>query len=212
MIRIPRNQYVALVKFWQAEHGLEVDGILGPKTRASIHRSYISVDTPDASQFMNRAISYALADVGEVEVGNNGGAYVRGLRRYCGFPEGSLGPWCAIFGSAKLKRAGQSLWGNPSTLPFSLSRGAYRLVMNVGEAGRFITPEELVSSPGLVGVACWKRRGWLLQRKAHFRFFTGYSASSDTLHCVAGNEKDGVRVVSLKDGAWRKDLVRMATI
>lgn len=204
-MNITEQQLTALVRSWQSEHGLEVDGILGPLTRASIRRFY---NLPDTSPFMNRTISYALADVGEVEVGRNGGPYVHMLRRFCGFPEDMLGAWCAIFGSAKFKRAWKSIqfperpW---LALPFELSRGAYRLVMNVGEAGRFIDVPE-------PGVACWKRRGWLLFRKAHFRFITGYDAGTDTMHCVAGNEKDGVRVVTLKNGAWRKDLLKMATI
>ena len=77
--------------------------------------------------------------------------------------------------------------------------------MNIGEAGRFIDVPE-------PGVACWKRKGWKLFRKAHIRIITGYDEKTDTMHYVAGNENGVVRVGSLKNGTWRKGLIRMATI
>ncbi|GAG05413.1 unnamed protein product, partial [marine sediment metagenome] len=137
--------------------------------------------------------------------GNNSGWYVKGLRIFCGFPRHAKGAWCAIFGSAKIKQGYLSFKMDP---PFALSRGAYRLVMNIGESerGEFIT----VPEPGF---ACWKRRGWTaLWRKAHFRIMTGYDVETDTMHYVAGNENALCRVGSLKHGAWRKDLIKMVTI
>jgi hypothetical protein len=199
------DQTYLLVTFWQRQHGLLVDGIIGPKTLASFAnakgRGTVDVEPTDGA--MKRIILTAVIDIGEGEEGgNNAGPYVRSLREYCGFPVDMLGPWCSIFASAKTK---QALTGSGLGIP--LSRGAYRLVMNIGESpyGEFIT----VPEPGF---ACWKRRWWERKREAHVRIITGYDKETDTMHYVAGNEKGKVVVGQLKNGKWRKDLIKMSTI
>lgn len=213
-----------LLEWWQVGHGLPVTGNLDPKTMASLkqqaatkrmHEGVITSSLlvmPKTSPLMNRIIRYALNDEGRGESGgNNAGPYVRALRAFCGFPIERLGAWCAIFVSAKIKRAVESLAMTLQAvtpdmiLPFDLSRGAYRLVMNIGEAGRFIT----VPEPGF---GCWRRKRWFRKREAHVRIITGYDAKTDTLFYVAGNEKGRVVVSSLPNGTWRKDLEVMSTI
>lgn len=224
------DQAYLLVTFWQRQHGLLVDGIIGPKTLASFanadgphcgqlcpggsERRKCSCASPSnckVSPMVISIIRYALLDEGRGEEGvNNGGSYVRALRWHCGFPEDMLGPWCAIYVSSKIKHA---MFDQPSlNIPLSslnipLSRGAYRLVMNIGESphGEFIT----VPEPGF---ACWGRRNWRLKREAHVRIITGYDERTDTMYYVAGNEKGKVVVGKLEHGKWRKGLIKMSTI
>ena len=185
-----------LIKFWQSHHGLKVDGIAGPETQRSMN-------TPAPKSLMNRIIRYALNDEGRGEQGgNNSGPWIRSLRRLCGFPADVTGPWCAVFISAKAVEASQSL---DMICPFELSRGAYRLMQNIGTVGRYID----VPEPGF---ACWRRKGWFIRRSAHIRIITGYDDDSDTMFYAAGNEKGRVRVAALKNGAWRKGLLGMVTI
>lgn len=205
MLNTTIHEFRALVRHWQEGHDLVPDGIMGPKTRASLAPVVESTGPTPGRRLMNRIIHYALLDIGRGEMGgNNKGPFVRALRRFCGFPSDAVGPWCAIWASAKTKLGLMSLdrpW--PSNL---LSRGAYRLVMNIGElsAGKFIT----VPEPGF---ACWKRKRWLRKREAHIRIITGYDAATDTMHYVAGNEGGKVVAGSLENGAWRKDLIYMST-
>lgn len=199
MLNTTIHEFRALVRNWQEGHGLVVDGILGPKTRESL-----APVTLAGNPMMNRIIRYALDDEGKGEQGgNNAGPYVRALRKFCGFPVDALGAWCAIFASAKILKACDSI---KRALPCDLSRGAYRLVMNIGECdeGTFIDVPR-------AGFGCWKRRRWLRRREAHVRIITGYDAATDTMHYVAGNEGGRVVADSLKNGAWRKDLVCMST-
>lgn len=170
--------------------------MLGPKTRASLKLA--------TTDIMYRTINLGLGDegLGETE-GNNRGRWIRKLRAFCGFPVDAVGPWCGVWASAKIKHAYSSFG---LEVPFELSRGAYRLVKNVGEYGRIIdlnNPEP--------GVYCWQRRGWFKRRSAHVRFVIRYDKVTDTMYYVAGNEGGKVRRGRLKGEEWRKGIIGGAT-
>jgi hypothetical protein len=185
------------VKLWQREHGLEMDGVLGPITRASIANNNTRISA---------VIYAALADVGKGEQGgNNAGYYVRGLRKFCGFPEELLGPWCSIWVSAMIKQAKPF----SQALDFRLSRSAYGIVTNIGNSpgGRFMDLD--APEPGF---ACWYRRNGKGQIVGgHVRIITDYDPETDTMGYVAGNERGRVVLGSLTGQQWRHDLRLMST-
>lgn len=182
-----------IVKYWQAGHGLKVTGEINEETRNSI----------DPDELQKQLIRFASSDIGRKEVGRNSGAYVKALRAFCDFPANATGPWCAVFASYHIKQAYKI--SRNSLPPFELSRGARALLRNIvrSDAGRRIaTPE-----PGAIAV--WRRGGgWT----GHVRIVQSYDASSDTMTCIAGNERNKVRLVILRDGSWRKGLVGMGAL
>jgi len=184
-----------LVRSWQRAHGLEPDGIFGPKTRESLFAS------EGMSSVMSAIIAHARVDIGQHEIGKNGGKYVRGLRELCGFPVDADGAWCAIFVSAMLHMSTA-----PNT-PCRLSRGAYRMGKNIAEcnSGRYI------SDPG-PGFGIWKRKGWERNRSAHIRIILSYDAATETIWYIAGNERGRVRYAGMQRKQWERDLLFFCTL
>lgn len=151
---------------------------------------------------MYDTIMHARRCVGEREYNVNSGPFVEGLRKECGFPSPRHGPWCAVFVSAMLRRA---YAGRYRDCPIKLSRGAYRLGLNITKEGRQL----FEPSPGF-GV--WRRKGWVLHRAAHIRIITGYDKETDTVHYIAGNERNRVVQKSLTGEEWRRGLLLLTTL
>lgn len=178
-----RSDYAdALVKSFQAnDPTLAVDGIIGPKTRAAIEDYIRDNDRP---LLLQRAWELALADVGQGgDPGtNNDSAYIRGLRRYCGFPVSRTGSWCAIFASAK---------GNAAGIPIK-SRGAYRYCEKMANHPDGYEIEIDQMEAGQVYLMCWKRRRFETHREAHVAFVKYLGAG--ICEKIGGNERgDKVR-------------------
>lgn len=167
--------------------------------RARLYQSAAEFGT---SETMYKICCLAIEDIGKKEEGVNDGPYIRAMREYCGFPVKRNGPWCSVFASAKTREAYSGNDGMPE-----LSRGAFRFVKNVANSkfGRYMESPE-------PGFAVWKRKGWLLHRNAHIRIIVAYDLPRDTMYCVAGNENNMTSPVILRNGSWRKKLLRMATI
>jgi hypothetical protein len=152
----------ALVEFFQDECGLEVDGIFGPKTKATLAPHVVDVNVQ-----LKAAWEWAIAQEGKGSgnAPNNTGAYIRGLREFCGFPLYKKnknpidGPWCAVGASAALKHGGIDI----------KSRGAYTLCEKLEADDRFeeYTADDLLLDH--VYVACWKRKRFARTRAAHVR-------------------------------------------
>jgi hypothetical protein len=213
-----RFRHIAeMTRFWQAGHGLPVDGLPGRRTVESIEVALggHSTDAPDWALFQKRALAIALAEEGQGEdpkLGNNRGAAIYKYRRGdgTGRPWDIAGPWCAAFASWCLMRSAEGLGYGP---PFKTSRGAKRLTENVAAAGRRCA----VPEPG--ALICWHRsRLGRMSRKGHVAFVVSYDPATDTLVSVDGNKLGrGERWADVEQfthprGRWRRGLYLMATM
>ena len=193
--------YTALVRSFQAnDDSLNVDGILGPKTKAALD-AYISESSPDTVS--EELWELALADVGKGGHGiqNNVSEWIYNLRRLLGFPT-VAGPWCAVWASVILR------WYR---IPIK-SRGAFRLCENLenSEYGYPVEVSEMV--PGVTYLACWKRGRWSTHREAHVAFVR--RQPDFYFERIGGNERgDKVRhTVDIVSGDFRKDLIMVVGI
>lgn len=226
-------QRLALITSWQRNHGLKVDGILGPKTAASI--AALGGPTWECPGYRAAAVPRSFA-------GRPGGHFTINLIEgekplavettlinriilYAldddgkgGIGGNNAGPYVKglrEFCDFPVNRTGpwcaifvsaktkQAAESLDRPLDFDLSRGAGAFVRNVGKS----PGGSFITTPE-PGFAAWRKGLW-----GHIRIITGYDASTDTMHYVGGNERgDRVRVGSMKRGSWRKNLKQMATI
>jgi hypothetical protein len=198
-----KREQRALVTYFQRNYEpgtLKVDGVLGPKTTATLNRY---ADTLEPMGLMSIAWKAALADVGcgGAPNRNNDSFYIFNMRRDCGFPTQAKGPWCGVFASHKLKVSG---------IPVQVSRGAYRLCANLVDApggGHEVEPADM--AVGQVYLACWRRARWASHREAHVRFVR--KLRSGAYEYIGGNEK-GDKVVSdrLTGSEFERKLIMVA--
>lgn len=133
---------VEWVKLWQAMHGLEVDGMAGPKTQQSLKSPMSTVVV--GSQLAIRALRIARAEMGQGETeGNNAGPAVRKYRK-----DSTAAAWCAAFLSWCFEQACEELG---LEMPFKRSHGAKRLYKNVWKAG------SKHDTPQVGDLVCWDR-------------------------------------------------------
>ena len=182
ILDVTGEQFSALARAFQADDPrLKVDGIWGPKTESAVNKYAAKLKPKDPMQV---AWDVALGDVGQGGDGvvNNVSAYIRSLRRYCGFPIDLLGPWCAIFASARLLLSG---------IPIK-SRGAYTLCEKMANhpQGFEVDPDQMEYDR--VYIACWKRGRWGTHQEAHVRLVR--KRTDGLLEGIGGNERgDKVR-------------------
>lgn len=143
------SQVAQLVRFWQENHDLDVDGYCGPKTRESLLSAMYDT-SEEPSSLGALVLSVAIGEIGNGEEGgNNSGPHVA---RYHGIDDDGDddddGAWCASFISYCCRVAADSLGID---LSFRTSRGAKALYKRIGEAGRFTT------NPLPGDVVCWDR-------------------------------------------------------
>lgn len=118
------------------------------------------------------------------------------------WPGKGSGEWCAVFASWCFRSA---LVG---PLPFAVHRGAKRLTLNVGEAGRFLERPE----PG--ALICWDRG--VIPWQKHVGIIEAYDREglpgnpAHVLSTIEGNKRDRVRRVLYRPGEWQRRLYRMA--
>lgn len=191
----------ALLQYFQADDdNLEIDGLYGPKTAAALDE-YMEENPED---LMGRAWTEAWFNIGKGGMGgNNKGPYIQSLRRECGFPIDATGPWCAIFVSAMLKRAG---------IPIK-SRGAYRLCETMANHDQGYEKHGVLDVYK-VYIACWKRGRWQTHNAAHVRLVRRepvLRGGRISYGFVGGNERgDVVRTGTMTEEEFRKDLIMVA--
>ncbi len=180
-----RHKVALVCSFQSCDSSLKVDGILGPKTEAALDR-YIKDGEPIDK--LNQAWLVAAADLGMggYPGKNNAGAYIKELRKLCGFPTELTGPWCAIFASACLLKAG---------IPIK-SRGAYTLCEKMVNHPQGFEIESYNMEPGKTYIACWKRGRWDTHQEAHVRLVRRQPDCN--YEGIGGNER-GDKVVHSKN-------------
>lgn len=185
-----------LVSHWQGANGLQTDGICGPITRASLLERLSRPDTDPDKSLALMALEVARRCIGMGERDRqNDGTFIRSLRAADRTGRGqNRGPWCAAFVSYCFAQAAEF-----RELPFKTSRGAKRLVNNIGQAGAFIdTPE-----PG--AVVCWHRG--VFNWQGHVGIVEEYHEPSDTLQWIDGNVGPFPSAVARRvsaGGEWRR--------
>ena len=170
------------------------------------------------------ALEIAISEIGNGEnpaLGNNRGDHIDRYRTATGEP-GGAGAWCAAacsywFSVAAACFVGSDLKARRLRVPFPLSRGAKRLVRNMGTAGRFVDLPE----PGcLIG---WHNRNlgprhW----RGHVEIVCSYREDHDELLTISANannrQLESGRRYSIVDrrtwsrGSWRVGLYRIASL
>jgi hypothetical protein len=198
-----------LVAAGQEKLGVEVDGIAGAITLATLWaRTHTSIEIQPGATLAERALAYAIADIGKGEEGgNNEGPYIEHLCVTAKLGAMKRPKWCAIACSAWY-----TLAAGPMPLPFKQSAGGRELFNNMAAApgARIIT----VPEPG--ALICWLRRNSIgLVVGAHVALIESYQAGTDRLQTIDGNRNMRGQRFALVDrfphpqGIWRKDLVGM---
>ena len=167
---------VQLVANWQDDHDLEMDGMCGPNTQASLDAAFAG-ERPAASPLGGAALAVAAANIGRGEEGgNNSGPFVEMLhgKEYDGDDDND-GAWCAAFVSWCFEKACAEM---KKVMPFKRSGVAKVLWRRIGEAGSF------VDQPEAGDVVCWdrgKRGSW----QGHIGFVV--KVEDGILHPIEGN-------------------------
>jgi len=183
--RLTDAQITHLVKNWQEQSGLEVDGYCGPKTQASIISDLFGANG-EPSKLGLQALQVAIGEIGNGEVGgNNSGPHVA---RYHGIiddgDDDDDGAWCASFVSYCCGVAADNLG---ITLPFKKSRGAKALHAKVvkSEGGRFVEVSQTL--PG--DIVIWDRGPLLANGKPSWMGHIGFveKLENGILYTVEGN-------------------------
>jgi hypothetical protein len=188
-----------LVREHQLARDLIVDGLLGPKTAASImgHRL--------GTRVMLKALSLAIADIGKgEEERNNESDWLRTVRVSDGTGKDGFarGPWCASWVSYCFVRAIMKL-GAEGLIPWESSRGARAL-------GRWLKAnawELEVPTPGAIGIYS---RGPVGGWQGHAVIFESYYPDQDSAFTVEGNVgrfPAKVQAIKYSHGSWRKRLI-----
>ena len=159
-----------MVKLWQEEHNLIIDGYCGPKTQATFEPVYMS-------RLGIMTLSVAIEELGNGEEdGNNSGPHVA---RYKGIVDDGDpdddGAWCASFLSYCAGVAADRLGID---LPFKKTGGAKRLLRSVSEAGM------LVKTPAPGDIVCWDR-GAVGSWQGHVGIVE--KVQNGMLHTIEGN-------------------------
>lgn len=92
------NELEKLVRNYQRDHQIEVDGIVGPQTWTSLRGTATSPETSKASELRETIIRIAkgLCDLGVQEHGgNNRGVVIEAMLKHAGGRPGQ--PWCMAF-------------------------------------------------------------------------------------------------------------------
>lgn len=192
-----------LVREWQINHSLTVDGKLGKKTAASVKGARLATFVKLA------ALDHAIASIGEGEVdGNNKSYWLDWVRRSdgTGRPPAN-GPWCASVLSCWFTLAIHDL-GAEGLIPWKSSRHARTL-------GRFLKANAYtceVPEPGAIGIYA---RGLPGLGQGHARIFESYDPDGDDAVSIDGNLGSFPSVVKRvyhQEGAWRRRLVGIYTL
>ena len=175
--RFTGDMLTELIRQWQGQSGLHVDGYCGPNTQDSL-RAQLGGESPASSPLGLAALAVAIEQIGKGEEGgNNSGAFVEMLhgKEYDGHDDDD-GAWCAAFVSWCFERACAARV--PEKMPFRRSGVAKVLWRRVGAAGSF----PVAPAPG--DVVCWdrgKRGSW----QGHVGFVE--RVEGGILHTVEGN-------------------------
>jgi hypothetical protein len=171
-----------------------------------------------------RALEMAQAEIGCGEVTNNRGPDIDRYRSGDGTGKGpgGAGAWCSVFCAYVLLAAVESLnaEGHDFALPFKTSRGAKRLVKNMGLAGSFVdvSYSPLLIRPG--SLIAWHRLGadGVVTWRGHVGMVVRYCPETDELVTIEGNKSTkrgrlaNVAEFRYPNGRWRKRLFRIATL
>jgi len=177
--RLTPSMITALVKEWQGEKGLQVDGKAGPRTQASLRRAAAGEDVASSPVGL-LALAVAVESLGRGEEGgNNSGPFVETLHRLqWDGDDDDDGAWCAAFVSWCFEQAYERASGIVPPMPFARSGGAKRLYRNIGNAGSF------PAKPAPGDVVCWdrgKRGSWM----GHVGFVE--RVEGEVIHTIEGN-------------------------
>ncbi len=214
--RFGHDDIADLVRHWQEEQGLLIDGKLGTNTLDSLHAwSDVEETTPlegldDGSYLMLKALELNLAEVGQGETeANNRGERIDYYRKTdgTGIGPGAQGPWCATLQSSSLMRASAE---GKIAMPCRTSRSSRRLGNQIGHAGRFLN----VPEAGCLVIWQWGSN----PRKGHIGQCVTYDPTTDTLYTVEGNKnrpgenRAFVGEFVHPNGKWRRRLYCLSTL
>ena len=163
----------ALAILWQEKHDLEVDGMCGPQTLASIEEELYG----ESSTLGLQALAIAAESIGKGEEGgNNSGPFVEMLhgKEFDGDDDDD-GSWCAAFVSWCCEQACKKMGVQ---MPFKRSGGAKALYRRIYKAG------SKVDNPLPGDVVCWdrgKKGSW----QGHIGFVE--SCQNGILYTIEGN-------------------------
>jgi hypothetical protein len=143
--KFTKRHIAELVRTYQRDCGLTVDGMFGPRTRHSMDTRHLQ------SELGLETLEIAVAELGNGEVGgNNSGPHVA---RYKGIEDDgdpdNDGAWCASFISWCISEAAEEL---NVKLPLKTSHGAKRLYKNAVSGGGLV-----VARPQAGDLVCWDR-------------------------------------------------------
>jgi hypothetical protein len=172
--------------------------------------------TEQGQALIRRAIRIGIASTtpmcGET-TGNNRGPALSFYRRRdgTGKPDRPGANWCGAYASFLLILAAKR---NREMLGFPTSRGAKRLVRNMGRRGA------LIKEPfkGGCGLIAWHSRLGRLSWKGHVGIWTDYDPITDTLYTLEGNRRHPGHKLTWPDtftypnGRWRRRFALMAVL
>jgi hypothetical protein len=133
------------VKAYQKAHGLTADGVVGPKTWATLDDSgptdappgwRLDAVLPDIQPVIDAALS--LVGVVESPPGSNRGPQIDKINLTCGLPLGS--PWCSAYATG--------MWMNCALKPFKKPIGGVYTLREWGKKRKVLLPATAVAQPG----------------------------------------------------------------
>lgn len=133
------------VKEYQKAHGLVSDGVVGPKTWATLDDSTpgdapigwrLDVVKPEIQPVIDAAL--ALVGIVESPPGSNRGPQIDKINLACGLPLGS--PWCSAFATG--------MWMNCGQKPFKKPIGGVYTLQDWAKKKKVFLPAKSIVQPG----------------------------------------------------------------